>query len=48
MQYKKIINLLVNMPNQISKFTRENWVEINDVLHGMYNINRQIDLKLQC
>ena len=29
MEYQKIINLLENKPNQPSKFTIKNWVEIN-------------------
>ena len=33
-QYKKIINLLENTPNQPSKFRRKNWVEINDESRG--------------
>ena len=28
MEYQKIINLIVNTPNQPSKFKTENWVEI--------------------
>ena len=30
MEYKKIIDLLDNTPNQPSKFETKNWVEIND------------------
>ena len=30
MEYKKIINLLDNAPNQPSKFRTKHWVEIND------------------
>ena len=30
MQYKRIIDLLTNTPNQSSKFRTKNWVEIND------------------
>ena len=30
MEYKKIINLLENTPNQSSKFKTKNWIEIND------------------
>ena len=30
MEYQKITNLIVNTPNQLSKFKTENWVEIND------------------
>ena len=48
MEYQKIINLLDNKPNQPSKFRVKNWVEVNDYLCGMYNVNSQIKLKLQC
>ena len=37
MEYKKIINLLDNKPNQPSKFRTKNWVEINEELRGTYN-----------
>ena len=30
MECQKIINLLDNTPNQLSKFKTKNWVEIND------------------
>ena len=30
MEYKKIMNLLDDKPNQSSKFKTKNWVEIND------------------
>ena len=42
MEYQKIINLLDNTPNQLSKFRTTNWVEINDELRGTYNANSQI------
>ena len=55
MEYKKIINLLNNTPNQPTKFRTKNWVEINDDSRGMFNTNSQIkfktsmlNLKLQC
>ena len=41
MEYQKIINLLVNTPNQPTKFRTKNWVEINDDARGTYNT--QID-----
>ena len=43
-----MINLLDNTPNQLSKFSTKNWVEINDDSRGTYNVNTQIKLKLQC
>ena len=45
MQYQKIINLLDNKPNQPSKFSAKNWVEIYDDSHGTYNTNSQIKFK---
>ena len=30
MEYQKIINLLENIPNQLTKCKIKNWVEIND------------------
>ena len=45
MEYQKIINLLENTPNQPSKFTTKNQVEINDESGGPYNVNSQIKVK---
>ena len=45
MEYQKIIILLDNTPNQPSKFTTQNWVEINDDSGGTYNTNNQIKFK---
>ena len=45
MEYKKIINLLDNTPNQPTKFRTNNWVEINDEEIGTYNTNSQIKFK---
>ena len=45
MEYQKIINLLDNTLNQISKFRTKNWVEINDKSKGTYNTNTQIKFK---
>ena len=30
MKYQKVVNVLVNTPNQPSKFRTRNWFEIND------------------
>ena len=30
MRYQKIINLLGNTPNLLTKFRTKNWIEIND------------------
>ena len=45
MEYKKIINLLDNTPNQPTIFRTKNWVEINDESHGAYNTGSQIKFK---
>ena len=45
MEYQKIINLLDNTLNQISKFRTKKWVEINDKSKGTYNTNTQIKFK---
>ena len=45
MEYQKIINLLDNTPNQLSKFRTKNWVEINNNSRGAYNVNTQIKFK---
>ena len=37
MEYQKIINLLNNAPNQVSKFRIKRWIEINDDLRGKYS-----------
>ena len=42
MEYQKIMNLLGNKPNQPTKFRNRNWVEINDVSHGVYDVGSQI------
>ena len=39
MEYQKIINLLENTRNQLSKFRMKNWDKVNDESHGTYNIN---------
>ena len=36
MKYQKLINLLDNTKNWISKFRTRNWVEINDESKGRY------------
>ena len=45
MEHQKIINLLVNTPNQQIKFRTKNWVEVNDESRRTYNINSQIKFK---
>ena len=45
MEYKKIINLLDNTPNQPTKLKIKTWVEINDDSRGTYNTNSQVKFK---
>ena len=45
MEYQKIINLLSNTPNQLSKVRTKNWVEINDDSRETYDTNSQIKFK---
>ena len=45
MEYQKIANLIDDTSNQPSKFRTRNWVEINDELRGVYNVNSQIKFK---
>ena len=44
MEYQKIINLLENTPNQPTRFSTKNWVEINET-RWTYNTNSQIKFK---
>ena len=45
MEYQKIINLLDNISNQLSKFRTRNWIEINDQSRGVSNTNSDIRFK---
>ena len=45
MEYQKIINLLVNTPNQTYRFKAKNRVQINDESQGIYNGDNQIRFK---
>ena len=45
MEYQKIINLLKDTPNQLSRYRAKNWVEINNNSWGKYNTNSQIKFK---
>ena len=45
MEYQKIINLLDNTPNQLSKFRTKNQIEINDQSKLVYNTNSDIRFK---
>ena len=45
MEYQKMINLLDNAPNQLSKFRTKNWIEANGQSIGVYNVNSYIRFK---
>ena len=45
MEYQKIINLLGNTPNQLSKFRTKNWIEMDDQSRGAYNTNSDMRFK---
>ena len=45
MEYRKIVNLLDNTPNQLFKFRTKNGIEINDWSRGVYNVNKNIRFK---
>ena len=45
MEYQKIINLLGNASNQLSKFRTKNWIKINDQSRGMFDTNSDIRFK---
>ena len=40
MEYQKMINLLENTPNQLTKFRTKNWVKINNKSHRAYNVGQ--------
>ena len=44
MEYQKIINLLNNAPNKPYELRTKNWVEINDDITPIVELN----LKLRC
>ena len=46
MGYQKIVSLLGNTSNQISKFKTKNWIEINDQTRRLYNTNNDIRFKI--
>ena len=45
MEYQKIINLIDNTWNQLSKFRTKNLIEINDQSRWVYNTNSNIRFK---
>ena len=45
MEYQKILDLLYNTSNQLSKFNTKNWIETNDGSCWTYNKDSQIKYK---
>ena len=45
MEYQKIVNLLENRANELSKFRTKSWVEVYDESRRTYIANSQIKLK---
>ena len=45
MEFEKVINLLNNTSNDLSKFRTKKLIEINDQSRGMYNTNSGIRFK---
>ena len=45
MEYQKIISLLDNTINLLSKFKTKNWVKINDESRRTYNEDNKIRFK---
>ena len=45
MEYQKIINLLDNISNQLSKFGTKNWIKKNHQPRGVCDTNRDIRFK---
>ena len=45
MAYQKIVNLLDNTSNQLSKFKTKKWIEINYQSRRVYNTNSDIRFK---
>ena len=48
MEYKKIINLLHNKPNEPTKSRTKTWLELNDDHVERITLIVKLDLKLQC
>ena len=48
MEYQKIISLLENTPNQLSKFRIKNWDEVNDESVELIILIVKLNLKFQC
>ena len=48
MEYQRMINLLGDASNQVSKFRTKNWIEINDQSREVFHTIVTLYLKPQC
>ena len=50
MEFQKITNFLdINSDNKdLPKFVTKKWIEVYDQSQGNYNINKELELKVQC
>ena len=45
MQYQKITNLLVNIPDKVPRFITKKWIKVYDQSGGAYSTSKQIRFK---
>ena len=45
MEYRKIANLLGNIPDKVPRFITNRWMKVHDQSRGSYNTNKQIRFK---
>ena len=45
MEYKRIRNLLGNIPDKVPRFITKKWIEVHDQSGETYNTNKQIRFK---
>ena len=45
MEYRKITNLLGNMPDKVPRFITKKWIEVHDQSGEIYNTNKQVRFK---
>ena len=46
MEYKKITNLLGNIPGEVPIFISKKWIEVHDQSGETYNTNKEIRFKI--
>ena len=47
MEYRKIINILGNIPYRVPRFVTKKWVKVYDDSGETYNVNKEIRFKTQ-